>query len=351
MGKIAWLIVSDLHLYYKKLASRIDYVHEMRAVREMIEKIAIDYKSKGFDKVNMLLLGDVFHRSYQDTFIVGYDIIFFVMWKFYLGDIFSIIGNHELHFYASNPFFTLVNEIESEKVKSIVTDVWTPQGLLPIIQIVDKIEDGEVTFHFNHFGTSINKPDANKINIGLFHQDVVSREIVQEAEQSLQTRIFANTIDLDNLPELAGYHYCFFGHMHQIYGIYKGDSTTLFYLASLGRTNVREIDDRFCERCVPAVLTENGKFIAVEENPLMLPNREESVREVQATAKHNTYELEKKRKEARTYMALSDDPAEGLLNYFADDPVTTKIIKELLRGDIDETGGTINRVFSKLVGG
>lgn len=94
MGKIAWLIVSDLHLYYKKLASRIDYVHEMRAVREMIEKIAIDYKSKGFDKVNMLLLGDVFHRSYQDTFIVGYDIIFFVMWKFYLGDIFSIIGNH-----------------------------------------------------------------------------------------------------------------------------------------------------------------------------------------------------------------------------------------------------------------
>ena len=39
MENTVWLIISDLHLYYKNLASHLDYVQEMIDVRGEIMKI------------------------------------------------------------------------------------------------------------------------------------------------------------------------------------------------------------------------------------------------------------------------------------------------------------------------
>lgn len=351
MEKHAWLIVPDLHLYYKNLSSRQNYVQEMRGILEKVEEIGAKYKVSGYDKVNMLLLGDVFHRSYQDVFFAVHDAMFFEMWRDFLGDVYSVMGNHEFHFYSSNPFFSLIREIESDKVKAISTDVWTPQGLLPVIRVVDRLDDGEVVFHFNHFGTPVSKPEGGKVNIGLFHQDIANQEIIRGAEQALQTKIFARAVDIDSIPEIDGYQYCFFGHMHQVFGIFRSESTTLFYLASLGRTNVKEVRDDFCERCVPAVLVEDGKLSSIEENRFQLPGRKSSVKEKQVIEKHEVYEVEKLRKQARSYEALNDNPTEDLLRYFGEDAVSTKIIRDLLCNEIDEIGIEVNKKFSELIGG
>lgn len=350
MAKIAWLLISDLHLYYKNISTRVDYVQEMRKVREDLEKIAINYKSIGYEKVNMILLGDVFHRSYQNTFNTGYDTMFFVMWKEFLGDVFSLVGNHELHYYSSNPFFTLISEIESKKVQQIRSEVWTPQGLLPVIRVPDVVEDGEVVFHFNHYGTEIAKPIEGKVNIGLFHQELVDYQIVQEMEKELGGKVWARTKEFASFKGLEGYQYCFFGHMHKVYGVYKGGETYLYYLASLGRTSADEVNDAFLERCVPAVLTENGVLKEVAENKIWLPARSESVQEEVVVETREARERAKVVKAARNYEALSDSPVDGLQNYFAEDVISLKIIDGMLKEPLDEVGIALRAKFRRIVG-
>lgn len=107
------------------------------------------------------------------------------MWANTFGEIYSVIGNHELSYYSSNPFYTLVSDIESDKVQSILNRVWQPVGSAGVIKVVDSLEDGEVLFHFNHFGTTIAKPVVGKHNIGLFHQDIVNSEILNNSAENL----------------------------------------------------------------------------------------------------------------------------------------------------------------------
>lgn len=347
MAKNVWLIVSDLHLYYKNLSSRIDYVGEMRDVRRELIEIASQYKRQGY-RVNLLLLGDVFHRSYSNTFISSYDNNFFVMWDRVFGECYSVIGNHELHYYSANPFFTLVKSIDSKKVTGIKSDVWSPQGLLPTIKVVDRLEDGEVVFHFNHYGTRVSEPEEGKINVGLFHQDVYNDKIIQIAEEEAG-RIWKSEHPV-SLDCTKGYKYCFFGHMHKLYGIFKTeDDGYLYYLASLGRTNSSEVIDTGTERCIPAVVVEDGKLIRVDENKIELPDRDVCLREEVVEDSKEKYELQKLRTEARSYSPLDDDPVEGMRCYFSNDQIALEVIDGLLENPIDELGESIRRRFNSLV--
>lgn len=348
MGKNAWLIVSDLHLYYKNISSRIDYVREMRDIRGKIIELGVKYKELGYDNVNLLLLGDVFHRSYRDTFITGYDNNFFIVWNQRFGECYSVIGNHELNFYDSNPFFTLMNTIESEKIKQISNKVWAPRGLMQIINVTDRMDDGEVHFYFNHYGTHISRPDADGVNIGLFHQEIVCSEIVEAMQNKLGGKIWANTVSFKNLDVFDGYQYCFLGHMHTIYGIWKGDNgCILCYLASLGRTNVSEVMDNFLERDIPAVLVKDGRLESVDSNKFKLPGVSECINPEVAVSNQHKQEIKKICDYTRKYDVLNEDPVKSLFQYFADDDIAVEIIHHLLTQDIDDFGQSIKLKFSR----
>lgn len=348
MGKNAWLIVSDLHLYYKNLSSRIDYVAEMQRVRSKIVRIGERYRSAGWS-VGLLLLGDVFHRSYNNTFLSNYDNNFFVMWRQQFGPCFSVVGNHELHYYASNPFFTLVKTIESEKVRQIVKDVWTPRGLLPTIKVIDRLEDGDVVFHFNHYGTPVSKPETGKINVGLFHQDVYNDMILRDAERKAG-RVWGADKPV-SLDVVSGYQYCFFGHMHKLYGVYRNEEGgLLYYLASLGRTNSSEVNDECLERCVPVVLVENGSLVSVKEEKFELESRAECVKEEVVQEAKEQYVLQKLRAEARSYAPLDDNPIDGLKQFFIDNPLALAVVNGLLCNPIDEIGTSIKQRFESIGG-
>lgn len=103
MGRNAYLIVTDLHFSYKNLRNRYDYRAEVLDACKFIINLAADYKRKGYT-ITLLLLGDVFHRSYSDVFNACTDNNFFYMWANTFGEIYSVIGNHELSYYSSNPF-------------------------------------------------------------------------------------------------------------------------------------------------------------------------------------------------------------------------------------------------------
>lgn len=347
MARNVWLIISDLHLYHKNISSRKDYVEEMNTVCTKIVEIAAKYKNNGFDSVNFMLLGDVFHRSYRNTFKTGYDNNFFVLLSQKFGKCYSVIGNHELSFYESNPFFTLVNTIESKKVQAITDRVWTPRGLLPTIQVVDRVDDGNVHFFFNHYGTSISIPETAGVNIGLFHQEIVCQEIINVMKQRLHSDIWASTVDFEKLDVFDGYQHCFLGHMHKVYGTWQGDNgCVLHYLASLGRTNVGEISDDFLERDIPAIVVENGDFSTVESNKFNLMSPSDCLVQAQTEENKHIREIQKIREYTKNFDVLGDNPIENLETFFGENPKVLTIIDGLLKNDIDEIGESLRNRFN-----
>ena len=348
MDRICWLVVSDLHLYYKNFANRKNYAVELSSVKMYCWSLAEKYKQAGWDSVNLLLLGDVFHRGYQSTFSAVNDSAFFFNWSYRLGKVYSVIGNHELHYWPENPFFALVDEIKSEKLKHLRADVWTPVGTLPIINVVDRLECGDVVFHFNHWGTPINTPEPGKVNVGLFHQEIVGRQVLSAAEMLFGNGVFVK--QCSTLEETRGYQYCFFGHLHKMYGIYRTEEGGLLcYLASFGRTNSGEVNDKFLERRIPVVKVEGGRFVGIDDNQFFLGGRKEvlDTRAVEKAAEK--YEIQKEQKLARQSVVAGDDPVTNMREYFAENRFAALILDGLLEGETDPFGTALRDRFHILI--
>lgn len=336
----AYVIVSDLHMTYVKKENRFNYQKENLLVLQEIEKCIDKYNSQGYNVI-LLLIGDVFDKGYLSTFDAISANNIFICLRNKCEAIYSVVGNHELSYYSNNPFFTLTTEIKSEKLREIKNKVFTPKGLINVIDIVDTLEDGEVCFHFNHYGTSISRPRQDKVNIGLFHQDIVCNEILQEAQRRLSEKKIwgAQPINFEENNVFKGYNYCFLGHLHKVYGVWKwidsltNDETYLYYLASLGRPNYTEVHDNFLERNLPTVLVQNGKFQKVEDNLFNLPGIEDSVKMDVVEVTHKKYEQRKRLKSFREYTPIGDDPIQNILNKCATDSQRL-ICKELLQGSI-----------------
>lgn len=338
MGKNVYLVVTDLHLFYKNLRNRKDYRNEMAMVLNELVKYGRYYKNLGFN-VNMILLGDVFHSGYKaGVFNACYDNNFFVMWKNAFGNIYSVLGNHELSYYKDNPFYTLVTEIESKKVRTILNRVYNPVGSLNIIQVPDVLEDGEVVIHFNHFNTPVSKPWDGRCNIGLFHQDIVSEDIIQASRNKYGLVQYApHPVDIEGSHILDGYNYCFFGHLHTIYGDFRTDSgVILSYLASLGRTNVTEVSDAFLTRKIPAICVNDGKLVEIHTNKIKLASRNASVLEDSVKKDHAVAEVQKEQKLIRSFTMGSDDPVKNVIMNLSENAMASEIFAELLNNAIDK---------------
>lgn len=335
MGRNAYLIVTDLHFSYKNLRNRYDYRAEVLDACKFIINLAADYKRKGYT-ITLLLLGDVFHRSYSDVFNACTDNNFFYMWANTFGEIYSVIGNHELSYYSSNPFYTLVSDIESDKVQSILNRVWQPVGSAGVIKVVDSLEDGEVLFHFNHFGTTIAKPVVGKHNIGLFHQDIVNSEILNNSAEKLGLPVHGVLTDIEGSGIFNGYDYAFLGHLHTVYGTFQTNAgTILCYLASIGRTNINEVNDNFLERNIPVVCVEDGKLTGMFDNKFSLMKRADCVHEMEVLENREKADLRQNIKQIKSQPGYSDNPVDNVLSHLAGNTDAVRIFKELLESEAD----------------
>lgn len=355
--KNAYVIITDLHDTYVKKQNRYSYKDELFIVKQELFRVIEKYKVLGYN-VYLIFLGDIFDRGYLKTFDAVESNNEFICLRNNCSGIYSVIGNHELSFYSDNPFYTLVTEIESKKVRNINNKTWAPRGTLPVIRVPDVLEDGEVIFHFNHYATPINPPLSERVNIGLFHQDIVCNEILEQMEQQLgEHKIWGATpIDLDKVSVFRGYRYSFLGHLHKVYGQWNweddetGDKSYLYYLASLGRPNCTEVNDAMLERNFPVVCIENGRFSAVEDNTFMLPNLASSVKKEVVEMEHMRYEAQKARKEYRKYKPTEDEPIQNVLMRCRNDN-QRNICEELIKASLTTTEIQIAHQIQKYVGG
>lgn len=353
MHKQIYLVVTDLHFSYKNKDSRHDYLGEINHVMNNIIDIIQKYKDEGY-KVNLILLGDIFDNSFKDMSLAIYFNNYFVYLETLCEAIYSVVGNHEMSYYKDNPFWSLMSSINSENILRVKNRSWQPTGLLQLVNVVDKLEVGDVVLHFNHHATPVAKPIEGKINIGLFHKDIVSKAIVNTMQQNLGLDIFeASPSYIESTPIVKEYDYAFFGHMHKIYGQWifldeeTGKELKLYYLASLGRPNHSEVQDNFLERNIPAIIIEDGNKVRIEDNKFNLMSREETVKEEIIVIEQEKYQETKARKQLNTYTAFHDDPVENVKSVLSDDYELLDLFESYLcTSQSDRESDLQNRVFN-----
>jgi hypothetical protein len=146
-------------------------------------------------------------------------------------------------------------------------------GKFPVLELVEQLTVAEqVVFHMGHH-KSYPKAIVGKKNIGLFHNSILSTEIANVLRDRYNRDPLVGYIDYDylnNYNTFANFDYVFVGHMHKAYGVFtvedNGFKTRLRYLASLGRTNILEVNDLDLERVIPVfTVYENGELALKEE--------------------------------------------------------------------------------------
>ena len=277
--KNVYILVTDTHFTYKNKSNRYDYLFEINYVKSKIDSIGLDYINKGYNPI-LIFLGDIYDNSYKDVTkaLIEQDEMYNRKKNIYKR-IFTVLGNHDLHFQGNNPLWTLVSE-DSIKINNYPSTKFVPLGNVGIIDVVDRIVDGNVVFNFNHYSSKILEPIEGKINIGLFHQDIVCSPAINSAVNRGLNPYLTPAIQLDNQDILTGYDYSFFGHFHKYYGVWEIDGgRRIYYLGSLVRPNHEEVSDNFLERNIPAIIVEDGEFKGIDNNIFNLPSRAVSVKD------------------------------------------------------------------------
>lgn len=338
-------MITDLHRSNKSKPGRFSYKTEIDDVASQIINVVYDYRTRGY-KVNAIYLGDIFDSSSQEVEKSLQEFNEFQQFNRVFDSSYSVVGNHEYTYYKDNPFWFCVNEIKSSRASSAKNNIWLPKGKFNLFTIPDILVSGNVEFIFNHYGCDPLIPSNDRISIGLFHQDIYFREVMNSV-RSLDPNFYLlaeneakcrpNYRLLDNDGELGNYQYCFFGHAHMMKGKWSGDCGTIYeYLGSLGRSSVKEVSNDFLDRNLPAVIIEDGKFQRIENNPIHLMEREKCVNEKVVERNHKDYE---KRKEVKKMLSVKssdlDDPV-GNLKARLNDDYSSQIVDSLLNQEFNE---------------
>lgn len=327
--KSVYLVVSDLHFSGQSKHNRYNYDKELFVVMHKIVDLITEYRSNQY-KVYIIFLGDVFDRSYKSPEKYGIDSSFFFKLRQESDGLFAVCGNHEFTYYDRNPFWTLVSEIKSSRVNSLVKVNRQPLGFENIFEIRDSLEFEDCVFHFNHFGCIDSIPVIGKKNIAFYHKPIYNKVIIDDATMKGLQVEFAEHSNSYPVEVLKKYDYCFLGHMHLLYGQWKAGDCIVTYLASLGRPSKAEVLDSFLERNIPTILLDDNKFVEVRQNKFLLPSRDISVIKEVDVEESVKYEIQKVQKDAKNYISATDDPIRNIKNKIADNPDALALLNSLI---------------------
>lgn len=298
--KNVYLIITDLHLSYKVKENRISYFKETEHVKRFLVELILTFKKLGYNVI-LLYGGDIFDNVFRDVEKALYEFDSICYLDSLADKSYSVIGNHELTYKKDNPFWTLVSNVNPE-MENLPTKNIKPSGVKGVLNITDRLIDGNVVFNFNHYGTGVLKPIAGKYNFGLFHQDIHCSPAINSAKVMGLEPYVTDCINLDTNDVLTGYDHSFFFHFHKYYGKWKIDGDRIIqYLGSLGRPDVSQVKDTYLERTIPCVIVEDGNLVEVKDIKFNLMSEKECL-------KFDVIEKQKKkRKKKKIVKSLDED--------------------------------------------
>lgn len=331
--KNAYHIVTDCHDTDKPKDNRISYENETIYVKKELIKRVIETNKKGYNSY-ILFLGDIYDKGFNDSTqsMVAFDTMVYL--NSICKGLYSVIGNHELTYKKNNPFWTLVSNLNPNMI-NLPTSNLKISGVSGILNVTDRLVDGDTVFNFNHYGSGVLKPLQDKINIGLFHQNITCKPAVDSAGLRGLDDFETRSIKLEEHDVLRGYNYSFFGHFHKYYGKWQiDDGRFLYYLGSLGRPNYSEVLDTYLERTIPCVYVEDGHFTGVGDYKFNLMDEASTLKKTEI---EKQVEKRKKRKELLTLVDLdtcSVDVIDSVKEKF-NNPVFDHIIDSILN-DVED---------------
>lgn len=329
-----YYIIPEPHIHCNNFAGRFDYMGEIDFYMNQFMSI-IQSRKTGADMQFLILPGDTFHKNTDDPDVANMMKDKFVMYRSMLDGIFSTVGNHEISYARRNVFWNLVGEIESVFMSEITNKQVKPKSLLPIVRVVDELADGEVSFHFGHFGR--HPKTTNKKNILISHNPLITGDIINSQkikgryEKGIEYMKLPDTLTIQNT---AKFDYVFIGHLHKSYGKYVFETPLVKsvwrYLGSTGRTAVDQVTDDDLARVMPCIRVTDGKLESVEELPFQLMERKLCVSEVEVNKNKLAYEVTKENKQIKNRVARTADPVANVNISLSERPLAKTIFEESL---------------------
>lgn len=320
--KNAYLILTDLHYAVSK-EHRINYLNEVLSILQQSLAVQQKYRDMGY-RVFLIFLGDIIDGPIQSSEdALRCQVILRWYCATYDGA-YAVLGNHEINNYSSNPFWFLVDGLEDAALSGLQRPL-QPQGLEPVLRVPDVVHDGDLHLYFNHYGISSKIPVSAGVNIGLFHQNVGSNDIC---------KMWGTFADVEEASFVQAYNYLFFGHMHLANGKYKlNEAGTCVgeWLGSCVGTTVVEVETLPSKLNIPAILSEDGRFISVEDNPIDRSNPSEVIDYTRLDFTKKAKEAVKEKQKADSVPVIGDSLFSRIK--FAADGLGLGGIIELLSSD------------------
>lgn len=301
-----YLIVPDLHIWYKNITCRKDYLGE---IEEALNAIYMFIENDSTIN-NVILSGDIYHRGFNDLDSSRPIKKYWSELKHLLnsrkGELYAVIGNHEFSFSRNNPF-------------------WLQDDVL--FKTPEDIVDNGIHFYLEsyHSKKSIREFRNNVIaDICVTHNEVLPPEMADYVRKESGRRIYTS-------KKCAGFSRydvkaLFVGHMHQIVDTFmvndEGKNFEVQYLGSIGRTSVEEVSNDFRYRSLPIVevgIDKDGNkgegLFNITQMPLELREYHETVISEQVEKNRKIRDNQKEIRELKL-QRVTDDPVEEIKQQF-----------------------------------
>lgn len=313
------MIVPDLHAWDKSVSSFNNYVMEVKGYFSKIRLEIIKMYNEGVE-ITLVIGGDFFERSFTNFREGMYWNNTMLEVRGFVERIVAVLGNHEMTYSKDNPFWHLVQNIDSEFLKNNYN--LTTFSSLPIIEMVDTLELGAGTLlHMGHYGRkkiTLTEEQKLKKNILVTHNDVVMPVVCEVLKRRGQD-LLEKYIQYENAESWIGqFDEVYVAHMHSAYSTFMMQSergiTRINWIASLGRPNSRDVRDTDLERTIHKLwYTETGEYVTDDSFKIQLLNRVEALNLAKVEENQKAYQDRKEIKEYKRLVDSTKNPFHNLL--------------------------------------
>lgn len=331
------IIVPEPHISSVNIDGRSDYIAEIKSyMNEFMDVVNINVDIKW-----VVFVGDIFNRGFNDIDEYFWWLDWFLNLDSVMhergGVVYSAIGNHELTFSKSNPFWRFTSSSDSgyNTLMDWKNRAAHPIGLRSLIHVEDVVELGDsLSLFFCHYEAidlcsrlvdeHILKYGDTKKRVCVCHNSIISNTIANVLRSNYGRDPLTHFIKHEHIESLNLFHkfdYVFNGHMHKAFSKFTitddatGHQTYLMYLGSLGRTNSEEINDSDLSRLLPYIDVDTYSFGAFE---IELWNRGRALKSGYDNEKMEVKTDELQYKEVCKAVIDLDDPVRELKNSLSD---------------------------------
>lgn len=265
-------IIPEPHIWDKSFKSRINYPDE---ILDYFDELIHTMSTYDGEKI-IIFPGDVFHRSFTSvdnmTKVLN---LFCELNKLTDGNVYSVVGNHELSYPKCNPFWMLCEDSTNRftEFKGLPAYNSFAQG----IKVRDSLAIGNLLFVFGHYGLTDFKFELrdNQDCVLITHNTIIEDDIRAVITNKYNRELFldfsagaSKLRSSKTIPLTPQLKYVFIGHMHTAYSDFLVEESIeevpmkfyLRYLGSMGRTSITEVNDNDLIRTIPCFAVGDNSY-------------------------------------------------------------------------------------------